>query len=841
MEFTPPFSHWLKKRRQQLDLTQADLARRAGYATVTLRKLESGELRPSRQLADRLADYLDVPTDQRKAFVDFATGAASHHPPHNLPAPPNPLIGRARELTELGKLLRRSDVRLVTLVGPPGVGKTRLALQLASDHLDAFPDGAWFVPLAPISDPESVAPAVAFTLDLKSPGSLPALELLKQQLRDKRLLLVLDNFEQLLPTAPLVADLLSAAPALVVLVTSRAALRLSGEHNFEVPPLSLPEPGPLLPAHDLRQFAAVELFAQRAQAAHSAFALTDANASAVATICRHLDGLPLAIELAAVRAGLFSPEALLAHLDHHVGAALRLLTGGPRDLPARQRTLRAAIDWSYSLLNEDEQRLFRCLGVFIGGFTLDAAQSLTPNPQSLISNLQSLLDHSLVERMSTLRVAQNEHGQEPEMPRYTLLEMIREYALDQLEACGEADLVRQRHAEWCAQLAEDTYPKDWGSDTPRRLHRLEEEEENLRAALAWCQATAADPLVILRLYSYLGWYLEKYGFKSSSHVKTSAFFDRLRYALDHCPDPPKFLRACALLCLTSDLSTEPARQIPICDQALELFRELGDTQLVSIAGSQAALVAYFCGDFDRAEILAEETLAAIRELGDRGDKAIALFSQGLLGRVAIERGNFERAASILEKTLAMARAAGYDWLPMFVGPVAQTLKDLGLTRLLQGDYEHGTALSEKSLALFDEAGDLADSGWVLLYLGYAARAQGRFDEARLRHTTALESLHVIEHPLGQAVGLAGLAETLRLQSHLQASARLFGAFAHHAAEVLDQQERYMNLRFDVECIFAASQAALAGAELASAWAEGQAMTLEQAIEYALEQPKDIQA
>jgi predicted ATPase/DNA-binding XRE family transcriptional regulator len=385
------FGPWLKRRRKALDLTQAELARQVGCAEGTLRRLEAGEMRPSKQLAELLADRLDVPPADQAAFVRFArllsgadsvalpplsspfqTSRTPDAPAGDLPTPLTPLIGRETEVEVIRQRFQRAEVRLLTLTGPAGVGKTRLAIQVAAALCEAFADGIRYVALAPIRDPGLVLATIGQALG-GNPINTPQMEAaLAAYLHDRQLLLVLDNFEQVLRAAPQVAALLAAAPRLKVLVTSRAALHLSGEQAFEVPPLSRPDPTHLPVLEGLTQYAAVRLFMARAQAAKADFGLTAENASAVAAICARLDGLPLAIELAAARIKRLTPPALLARL----GSRLRLLTGAARDWPSRQQTLRGAIAWSYDLLAAGEQLLFRRLGVFVGGCTLEAVEAV---------------------------------------------------------------------------------------------------------------------------------------------------------------------------------------------------------------------------------------------------------------------------------------------------------------------------------------------------------------------------------------------------------------------------------------------------------------------------------
>src|SRR5215217_2338175 len=424
---------------------------------------------------------------------------------NNLPTQPTPLVGREREVAGVCRLLRGGGVRLLTLTGPGGMGKTRLALQVAADLVDEFEDGVFLVPLAPISDPDLVVPTVARTLDITETSGRTPEEALKDYLRNKEIVLVLDNFEQVVEAAPLVGELLSACPALKVLATSRTVLRLYGEREFTVPPLELPDPSHPQPLERLTQYEAVRLFVERAQAAKAGFSVTDENALAVAKICAHLDGLPLAIELAAVRIKLLPPQAILVRL----GNRLKLLTGGARDLPERQRTLRATIEWSHELLDEGQKILFARLAVFAGGCTLEAMEAVCDAERDLplddpIKGASSLLDKSLLRR---------EEGSEESEPRFSMLETIREYAQERLEESEAAEEIRRLHAECYLALAEEAEPRLRGPEVVTSLGRLETEHDNMRAALSWSLKSGEAELG-LRLGVALLWFWSARGYWS---------------------------------------------------------------------------------------------------------------------------------------------------------------------------------------------------------------------------------------------------------------------------------------------------------------------------------------
>jgi predicted ATPase/class 3 adenylate cyclase len=418
---------------------------------------------------------------------------------NNLPIQPTPLIGREKEVAEVCERLVRLEVRLVTLTGAGGTGKTRLGLQAAAELTEEFHEGVFFVSLAAIRDPQLVVSAMAGTLGVKEEGGQPLLESLKSYLAERRMLLLVDNFEQVLEAAPMVTELLSSAPNLKVLATSRTPLRLYGEHEYPVPPLALPDPGQLPSVERLTQYEAVRLFVERAQAAKADFSITNESAPAVAEICHRLDGLPLAIELAAARIKLLTVQAMLARL----GNRLRLLTGGARDLPERQRTLRSTIEWSYGLLEEGEKVLFARLSAFAGGRTLEAMEAICDAGGDLavdvLDGLTSLVDKSLLKQ---------EEGAGGE-PRFVMLETIHEFAREKLRESGEAEDIRRLHAEYFLALAEEAEPAVEGEQQPAWLDRLEEEHDNIRAALSWSLGQDRDPELALQMGAALGefWYL----------------------------------------------------------------------------------------------------------------------------------------------------------------------------------------------------------------------------------------------------------------------------------------------------------------------------------------------
>jgi predicted ATPase/DNA-binding XRE family transcriptional regulator len=849
MNDTASFGRWLKLRRIALELTQQDLGRLVGCSTMTIRKIEADERRPSRQLAERLTQHLDIPPAEHAAFLKAAraelcpdrlaspiqdAGPARRRPAHNLPTPSTLLIGRDREVAAVCARMRRADVRLLTLTGPGGVGKTRVALQAGADLLDTFADGIYLVALAPIRDPDLVIPTIAQTLGVKEIGGKPLIARLKGELRDKRLLLLLDNFEQVLDAAPQIAELLMMAPGMKVLSTSRASLHLSGEHEYIVPPLALPPP-----IDDRRstgekgadgvvggrwsmvgQYAAVQLFVARTQAMLPDFALSPENVLAVTEICRRLDGLPLAIELAAARGKLLAPQALLARLVDR----LALLTSGARDLSERQQTLRATIDWSYDLLSDAEQILFRQLAVFVGGCTLEAAEAIASelrienqelrkaaHDQSLLNSQFSILN--LIEALlgKSLLLLEGADGE----PRFTMLETIREYALERLETSGEVDMIRRRHARFFLALAEDAAPKLYGAEQGAWLDRLEREHDNLRAALAWSRSED-DGVMGLRLAAALGrfWYVRGYFGEGRR---------RLEEGLTRSPDAPADVRVHALdwAAEFAVIQSDTAAARAMYEAGAALCRKTGYTSGLASALYGLAWLLLDLGDYPSAQIYAMDSVSILRKTSEVWGLAFATFTYAF---VADALGDEATARANAEESLALFRSAGDTW--NLAGP----LSILGNLALRQGDHAAASERYEQGLALWEEMGDKPGISWGLRNLGAVAQAQS--DHARAARLLA-ESLVVLQE-LGHkdiAWSLAGLAEAVAGLGQPARAARLFGA-----AEALREASGAAIFpvdRANYDGAVAVARAQLDDATFDAAWATGWAMTLEQAIAEAL--------
>src|SRR6266487_2895498 len=686
--------------------------------------------------------------------------------PNNLPIQPTLFIGREQEVEACEQLLEREEVRLLTLTGPGGIGKTRMALQVAAELSEIFPDGLYFVNLAPLRDAEFVVSTIAQVLDIKELAEQSLLDLLKVFLREKQLLLLLDNFEQVVSAAVQVAELLAACLQLKVLVTSRMVLHVQAEHEFAVPPLSMADPRHLPDVVALSQYEALALFIQRAQASRPEFQLTKANARAIAEICQHLDGLPLAIELAAARIKLLPPQALLARLTPR----LTVLISRARDVPERQQSLRQTIEWSYQLLDAEQQRLFRRLTVFAGGCTLQAIEAISATLDGeagrVFEGVASLLDQSLLQ--------QTEQGGEE--ARLVMLETIREYGLEVLEALGEMEKTRRAHAAYYLELAEEGEPELVIPGQAMWWKRLEREHDNLRAALQWLteqERTAHEREMAFRLGGALLRYWEVRGHWSEGWN----FLEWARAESEGVAVPVQVKVLMAAAYLLDHLEHDTDRAEALYEESLVLYRALGDPAGIALALNQLGEIAGSRGHFAAAYTRTEEALALYREVGDKQGIAWSLNN---LADIISQQGEYARAISLNKESLTLFKEVedkqGIAW----------SLNNLADIVSQQVEYARAILLNEESLALCRQVGDVEGIAWSLFGLAHVLfLSRGDLAKVHMLLDEGLVLCREVGHKSGVAWGLSLLGEvflqqgdTVKARFLLEESVALSRAIRH---------------------------------------------------------------
>jgi predicted ATPase len=726
--------------------------------------------------------------------------------PKNLPVQRTAFIGRDREAAALRQLLTRAGVHLVTLTGPGGIGKTRLALQVAGEMADQFPGGVCFVALSAIADRGVMVSAVAQAMGVRETGNTPPQEALMEYLGglSQPMLLLLDNFEHLVSAAPVVAQMLTAGPKLKVVVTSQAPLHIYGEHEFPVPPLALPDPKSIPPLEALSRLPAIELFMERAQAVKHQFALTTENAPAVAAVCARLDGLPLAIELAAARIKLLSPSAMLTRLE----SRLSLLTGGARDLPARQQTLRNTVEWSYGLLNDAEQTLLRRFSVFTGGCTLEAVEAVCDTKGDLgldvLDGMASLVDKSLAQQV-----------EQDKETRFTMLSTIREYALERLAESNDESATRRAHAAYYLVLAEEG-AQDIAAQ-PEWLDRYEAEHENFRLAMDYLIKTA-DAEWGMRLGAALFRFWE-----TREHLAEGRDAITRLLAMEGAASRPK-LRARLLFCgaVLAAAQGDYLSARPLFKESLETCLELNDKRGVGVALNALAVNAHDRGELADATQLFEQCVNIWRELGDPANIARA-FSN--LASVIKLQGEYERASSLYQECLTTFRqigdSAGVAWTLNYLGDVAREKADLVAAQ----------SYCQQSLSEFRRLHDSWGIASALSDLASLSCDRGDNAEARRLYGESIKVFQELGHKRGIARALECLAVGAAAQSNAEQSLHWAGAAAALRQQLGVPLAPVEQRRLEKALEFA--RRILGNAAGLTAWMEGWAMPVEQAIQEAL--------
>jgi predicted ATPase/class 3 adenylate cyclase len=737
--------------------------------------------------------------------LDFPPLQSLTEIPNNLPIQPTPFIGRTTQIVAVKELLQREDVHLVTLLGPGGTGKTRLSLRVAQEMLDHFTHGAFFIPLADDTDSIQFTSRVAQQLEIRE-GGRPLLENIKDYLRDKRMLLVLDNFEQLVSAAPVVAELLAAAPQLKIITSSRIALNLHGERGYLVPPLELPQAEHESALENLLENESILLFVGRAQAVHPNFGLKEENASDVAEICRRLDGLPLALELAAARVKLLPPRAILTRLDNK----LKLLTGGARDLPTRHQTLRNTLEWSYDLLNQDEKILYARLSVFVGGFTLEAAEAVCNQDGKLdvLDSLTALVNNSLLRQDETV------DGE----PRFGMLETIRAYALERLAERGEMDVLRAQHAGYFGHLiASHALLELYSAKAVYWLGWLEREHDNIRATLNWYLADRDSAELLATLVFALTWFWYRRGYFSEGRL----WAERALASPALKPGGPAHALALGSNGLLAIWQGEQQIGLAHLQESLAIWQRLEDKQWLAPVLLANGIALINMGR-DSAALPFMEKARAIFE--EANQPYFYVFTLVHLGNAELGLGNPDQARAWLEKAHAEAGTIGDSWLLSFA------LNNLGEVARTLGQYDRARTYYEQSESLLRSIDDKGDLARLIHTLGYIAQYEEDFELAESQFRKSLTLFRRLGNRRGIAECLAGLAGLKARQGQIE-----WGTIMLSAAESvlkITGGAWWPADRVEVERNREMLQSALPADEFTKAWKTGGAMNMDQAIAFA---------
>jgi predicted ATPase/transcriptional regulator with XRE-family HTH domain len=780
------FGQWLRLRRKALDLTQDALADRVGCSVGTIRKIESEERRPSAQIAERLAEILAIPPNERTSFLRFARGELQSAPAErkeefpwqasaaparsNLPAAITSLIGREREIAGIHGYLSRDDIRLVTLIGPPGIGKTRLSLEVARTSLQDFPDGVFFIALDPLDDSSLISLTVAQALHFVETNRQSSTQQLSDGIRDKQMLLVVDNCEHLIEdVAALVSSLLSACPRLKILATSRESLRIPGEWLYTVPAFDLPVERSSVDVESVSQYPALLLFEERAQAVRADFSLTSENIETVMAICARLDGLPLVIELMAARMRFMSPEDLLDRLT----GQFMLTADGMRAASERQKTLQHAIDWSYQLLQPDEQKLFAYLSVFTGNFSLETVEAVLS--QKFIAKpvpdlVASLLDKSLLKRAPDFE-SSNE-------VRYTMLVTLREYARNRLREMGEETEIRNRHLTYYLGLAEKASHELRGPDQSKWLRQLSGVRDDSRSALDWVLETQQSEMA-LQMASYLSWFW----FRRSDLGEGRRWLEKVVNLPDASQYPHWYADVLTQLARGTWLHVGAGQARPIVEKAVSVAQQHDDQWNVAQASLILRLVLIGEGDFTGAQEITAKSKAFFRNVQDERGYAHAVHGHAL---IAFLQDDITLSLALHEESLAIFRRLG----DKFFQNVA--LRYIGIVQVSQGNLQYGREALREALLLAREIDSKYEIAAAINHIGDAALAEG-------------EPVRAV---------------------HLKWAAKII-----YDSIGIWQQENEAKFEKDL----ALCRTRLSEPKFAAAIAEGRAMTMEQAITYALEE------